>query len=105
MSCNNANGDGKENPGRQATQLQDHHFLDHTPAKSGAKRSHPYRECIACNYKKSRRHTNKRKQTSFWCPECNVAICVPKYVHAYHTLHNYRTNLLPGGANPSSDSE
>jgi len=81
------------------TRLQDRHFPDHIPAKPGAKRSHPSRDCVACNYKKSRRQTNKRKQTSFWCPECKVALCVPKCFRAYHTLHNNRANLLPGGAN------
>ena len=98
-------GMGRKILGDKPTRLQDRHFRDHIPAKPGAKRSHPSRDCIPCNYKKSRRQTNKRKQSSIWCPECNVALCVATCFRAQHTLHNYRANLLPGGGNSSSDSE
>ncbi|CAG2207905.1 unnamed protein product [Mytilus edulis] len=95
---------GRKILGEKPTRLLDRHFPNHIPAKVGAKRAHPARDCVACNYKKSLRQACKRKQTIFWCPTCKVALCVPNCFQVYHTRQNYRAILLPAGEN-SSDSE
>jgi len=96
---------GRKSVGEKPTRLLDRHFPDYIPAKEGAKRLRPLRDCFACNPKKSKRENCKRKQTSFWCPECSVALCVPDCFRAYHTLQNYRAVLLPANENSTSDSE
>ncbi|XP_021344408.1 piggyBac transposable element-derived protein 4-like [Mizuhopecten yessoensis] len=97
---------GRKSVGVKPTRLTDRHFPNYIPAKPGAKRARPLRECFACNVKKSLRETSQRKQTSFWCEECKVALCVPKCFQVYHTIQNYRGVLLPGEENSSpSDSE
>ena len=46
------------------------------------------------------------QQTFFWCPDCEVALCVPDCFHVYHFVQNFRTMLLPGAGNGlSSDSD
>ncbi|CAC5422076.1 Probable ubiquitin carboxyl-terminal hydrolase FAF-X [Mytilus coruscus] len=69
---------GRKILGEKPTRLLDRHFPNHIPAKGGAKRAHPTRDCVACNYKKSLRQACKRKQTTFWCPTCKVALFLLK---------------------------
>ena len=89
-----------EKPGR----LTERHFPDLIPPVPGAKRQRPCRDCKACNPSKRNRHGFKRKQTSFWCPECEVPLCVPECFRVYHTVLHYNAVLLPGSVE-SSDSE
>ena len=78
-----------EKPGR----LTGNHFPDFIPAKQGAKRARPCRDCIACNDKPEDRVGHKRRQTSYWCPDCGVALCVPTCFRVYHTHMDYKTIL------------
>lgn len=97
---------GRKCVGEKPSRLTGRHFPDYIPAKPGAKRQRPLRDCVGCNPKKSKRPTHKRKQTSFWCPDCSVALCVPNCFQVYHTVQQYRSRLLPADeVAQSSDSD
>lgn len=91
---------GEEVPQR----LTQRHFPEYIPAKPGAKRARPIRDCFACNVKKSERVGAKRNGTSFWCPDCKVPLCIPDCFKTFHT-HNYRRILCGQGQGSSSDSD
>ena len=83
-------------------------FLKNTEyilATPGAKRKRPSRDCVGCNPVKSKWTGWKRKQTSFWCPDCQKPLCIPECFRAYHTVKNYRQILVPGYDNGDSDSD
>ncbi|XP_062586678.1 piggyBac transposable element-derived protein 4-like [Saccostrea cucullata] len=74
---------GRKHTGDKAARLTERHFPDHIPAKPGAKRAKPCRDCYACNPKKSNRQGFKMKQTTFWCPDCKKPLCVPDCFRTY----------------------
>jgi hypothetical protein len=94
---------GRKILGEKPSRLIDRHFPSHIPPKEGAKRAIPARDCGACNFKISKRRSRKRKQTTYWCQDCGIPLCVPRCFEVYHTIYNYRAVLLPEGEN--SDSE
>jgi len=47
------------------------------------KKARPKKRCVVC-YK-----NNRRKETVFWCPECEAALCVEEYFKAFHTKLNF----------------
>ena len=63
---------GRKPTGEKAAHLVERLFPENILAKPGAKRHRTCRDCYACNCKKSAREGFKRKQTSFWCPDCEV---------------------------------
>ncbi len=69
------------------------HFPCYIPAAEGAKRKRPLRDCIACNAKAKDRTGYSRKQTSFMCEMCEVALCVPDCFAAYHNYRNFKAHL------------
>ena len=76
--------------------LAERHFPSYIPAKEGAKRQRPLRNCVACNLpSRSQRDDHKRKQTSFMCMDCDVALCVPQCFTIYHSVQNYKAALRP----------
>ena len=79
--------------------LKERHFPDYILAGPGAKRARPMRDCVGCNPIKSRRAGKKRKQTSYWCPDCQKPLSVPECFRVYHTLQNYRQALVPDADN------
>lgn len=81
----------QENP----TRLSSRCFPEYIPAKPGAKRQRPCRDCVVCNPKKKDRQGHKRVQTSYWCPDCKVAMCPDTCFKAYHKLKNYRNENVP----------
>ena len=85
---------GRRHSNEKPTRLSERHFPAEIPAALGAKSKRPCRDCGACNVEKKKREGSKRRQTSFWCPECEVPLCVPKCFHAYHTLQDYKSCLM-----------
>ncbi|CAG2197406.1 unnamed protein product [Mytilus edulis] len=81
------------------------HFPQYIPAKEGAKRKRPLRDCKACNFAPKDRQGNRRTQTSFYCPKCVVALCVPDCFHEYHTKKDYKRKLGVDDNSSSSSSE
>jgi len=47
------------------------------------KKARPTKRCVVC-YK-----NNRRKETVFWCPECEAALCVEERFKAFHTKLNF----------------
>lgn len=64
------------------------HFPDKIPPTE--KKATPTRSCKVCS-DQSKKDTGKsgRKETSWWCPDCTVALCVPVCFKKYHTRANY----------------
>ena len=87
------------------TRLKEKHFPAYIPAKPGAKRARPVRDCYACNPKKKLRDGYRRRQSSFWCPECQRTLCVPDCFMAFHKYKDYRRKLGGNASEPSSDVE
>ncbi|XP_052807854.1 piggyBac transposable element-derived protein 4-like [Mya arenaria] len=76
--------------GEIPTRMVSRCFPEYIPAKEGAKRARPLRDCVVCNPKKKERDGHKRVMTSFWCPECQVALCVNQCFKDFHTKKNFK---------------
>jgi hypothetical protein len=88
------------------TRIRDKHFADYHPAKPGAKRAKPVRDCYACNPRKNLRNGFKRRQSSFWCPECERTLCFPVCFRIFHSYTDYRRRLAAiYGVETGSDSD
>jgi hypothetical protein len=57
--------------------LVEHHFIEKIPATS--KKSRPRRRCQVCSA------SRKRRDTVYWCPDCNVGLCLEDCFKVYHT--------------------
>ena len=79
--------------GEMPARLVGRPFPEFIPAKAGAKRLKPLRDCVACHQPRQNRDGFKRKQTSFWCSDCCVALCVPDCFRLYHTHLNYQNAI------------
>jgi hypothetical protein len=47
---------------------------------------------------------SKRKQTSFYCPDCDIPLCVPECFELYHTKKHYKPSLQAASSSQLSDS-
>ncbi|KAL3882991.1 hypothetical protein ACJMK2_029292 [Sinanodonta woodiana] len=81
---------GRNFAGDQPERLFGRHFPEFIPATPGAKRAHPARDCVACNKRKKDREGFRRKQTTFRCETCQVALCVPECFRLFHTHVIYK---------------
>jgi hypothetical protein len=83
-----------EHASGSARRFQGHHCTDknvrrlverHIPERIplSVKKARPTERCVVC-YK-----INRRKETVFWCPECEAAICVEESLKAFHTKLNF----------------
>ncbi|XP_039620849.1 piggyBac transposable element-derived protein 4-like isoform X2 [Polypterus senegalus] len=63
------------------------HFIDHCPPT--AKKKNPTRMCVICCSKRDETGKKVRKETRFYCPDCNVGLCVGKCFKTYHTKDVY----------------
>ena len=61
--------------------LIERHFPERIPPTE--KKARPTKRCVVC-YK-----NNRRKETVFWCPECEAALCVEECFKAFHTKLNF----------------
>lgn len=57
---------------------------EHFPGKYEDKKYKP--DCEVCSDRKS----GKRRQTSYYCKQCNIPLCVVPCFEQYHTLRNYK---------------
>ena len=101
----------RESMGRKPTEPLDrlqgtYHLPIYIPAKPGAKRKHPQRDCVACNPGVKKRVGHKRRQSIYMCEKCNVVLCIPDCFRIYHTHKDYKRILQnTNDANSSSDDE
>lgn len=54
------------------------HFIEKIPPTR--KKAKPTRRCAVCC-----KRTGKRKETSFWCQDCKVGLCLKECFKIYHT--------------------
>lgn len=95
---------GKGRKAEPIDRLRGRHFPQNIPCKEGAKRRRPMRDCKACNIPKNERTGYKRKQTSFYCPDCDIPLCVPECFELYHTKKHYKPSLQAASSSQLSDS-
>ena len=72
---------GHHSTEKNVPRLIERHFPARIPPKE--KKARPSRRCVVC-YK-----NNRRKETVFWCPECEAALCVEECFKAFHTKLNF----------------
>ena len=72
---------GHHSTDKNVPQLLERHFPERKPPTE--KKAMPTKRCVVC-YK-----NNRRKETVFWCPECEVALCVEECFKAFHTKLNF----------------
>ena len=75
------------------TRLNQPHYPDYLPPTE--KKARPTKNCKLCYLRSSKSGTTasaspepafRRKQTSFWCPDCQVPLCVHPCFRDWHTL-------------------
>jgi len=72
---------GHHSTDKNVPRLLERHFPGRIPPTE--KKAGPTKRCIVC-YK-----NNRRKETAFWCPECEAALCVEECFKAFHTKLNF----------------
>ena len=72
---------GRHSTDKNVPRLVERHFPERIPPTE--KKARPTRRCVVC-YK-----NNRRKETVFWCPECEAALCVEECFKAFHTKLNF----------------
>ena len=87
------------NPGE--CRLSERHFPSRIPGQENIKRAKPSKLCHACNFgKKDVENLGyggvkvPRKLTSFECTSCKQSLCVDPCFKVYHTVAEYRKQLL-----------
>lgn len=82
------------------SRLIDRHFIQKIPKKVGSTRE-PNPICKGCNFTPSQMISlgfegvqMPRKTTTYWCPKCEIALCIVPCFEIYHTVDQYRHNLL-----------
>jgi hypothetical protein len=69
-----------------AVRLAGRHFPEDVPSTSGQK--NPCRRCVVC-CSKTVNGKKVRRETRYWCSDCQVALCVTPCFRDYHTKTNY----------------
>lgn len=64
--------------------LTEYHFLAYLPAT--AKKANPTRQCVVCSRERNAKGKKFRRESRFYCPDCNVALCVAPCFRVYHTV-------------------
>ena len=67
--------------------LTERHFPDFIPPSE--KKAVPYRNCAVCCSKIDERGKKIRKETRYWCQECNVGLCAVPCFKLFHTQLKY----------------
>jgi hypothetical protein len=67
--------------------LTERHFIKHIPPTE--KKATPSRRCVVCYSKKDDKGKNIRKETRFYCPSCDVGLCLDECFERYHTMEKY----------------
>ncbi|XP_035232636.1 piggyBac transposable element-derived protein 4-like [Stegodyphus dumicola] len=75
----------KGRPGYLPTPLRltERHFLEVIPPTE--KKLRPARQCYVCSLKKNDNGKRIRKETRYFCPDCDVGLCLSPCFKIYHT--------------------
>jgi hypothetical protein len=76
---------GNHDGDKTIKRLMEHHFPRRVPPTE--KKCKPTRQCVVCS-----RH-NKRRETAYYCQDCDVTLCVNGCFEACHTRKNYCGNV------------
>ncbi|XP_068089513.1 piggyBac transposable element-derived protein 4-like [Hyperolius riggenbachi] len=80
-------------PGRRASyvvnpvRLTGRHFVEHVPPTE--RKATPTRMCVVCCSKRGPNGKKGRKETRFYCPECDVGLCAVPCFKIFHTQEVY----------------
>ncbi|XP_068122252.1 piggyBac transposable element-derived protein 4-like [Hyperolius riggenbachi] len=80
-------------PGRRASyvvnpvRLTGRHFVEHVPPTE--RKATPTRMCVVCCSKRGPNGKKVRKETRFYCPECDVGLCAVPCFKIFHTQEVY----------------
>ena len=79
----------KTRPGKlpNPLRLTDRHFPDFVPSTEN--KENAARRCAVCCSKKDDRGKKVRKETRYYCKECNVGLCAVPCFKIYHTQKNF----------------
>lgn len=78
-------------PGRPGTtpnplRLTGRHFPEFLPATD--KKINPTRQCAMCSRVRDANGKRIRRESRYYCPDCNVTLCVAPCFRVYHTVSN-----------------
>ena len=81
--------------------LLERHFLSRIQEQPMSKCTKPVQLFFACNFSKTkckeiigRVENFKHKFTSYYCPACDVPLCVEPCFHISHSKKNYKKHLI-----------
>ena len=74
--------------------LDERHFITNIPVGEGRKRKRPTRACFVCSKVQGLNLNFKQKRTSFWCEDCEKALCISPCFNIYHTEIDYKLHAL-----------
>lgn len=66
--------------------LTGRHFPESIPATE--KKKTPTRQCIVCSSKRDEKGKRVRRESRYFCPDCDVGLCVAPCFRLYHTKAN-----------------
>ena len=72
---------GRPSINQPPARLIERHFIEKIPPTGSKYR--PQRKCAVCKAMK-----NKRKDTIYWCPDCQVGLCLEFCFKEFHTKQN-----------------
>lgn len=67
--------------------LTGRHFIDYCPPTEN--KQNPTRMCVVCCSKVDQSRKKIRKETRYYCPDCDVGLCLVPCFKIYHTIENY----------------
>ena len=80
-------------PGRRSVdvgnpeRLTGRHFVESVPPT--ARKLAPTRICVVCCFKRHENGKKVRKETRYYCPDCNVGLCLFPCFKIFHTMDVY----------------
>ena len=75
---------GRRYAGNPIRRLIERHFPQHIPHQEGAKKVNPTRVCHVCAT------TVKKTESRYWCPICEVPLCVVGCFERFHMVKYFR---------------
>lgn len=72
---------GRPSTEPKPARLVERHFLEKLPATG--KKARPQRRCVVCS-----KH-GRRRDTIYWCPDCEAGLCLEECFKTYHTKTNF----------------
>lgn len=76
---------GRPSTVQNPTRLTGRHFPEYIPATD--KKANPTRVCALCAKVRDAKGKKIRKESRYYCPNCNVPLCIVPCFRVYHTKH------------------